>query len=204
LDYPGGPNGRFVHFFELLISSVQGAENMTAKILENLFHEILKDVFYGEKRLLRSLPKMAKGVSLQELAAAFERHGDEIQGQVERLEKVFETLGKPPEDRTWPVIGSMIDEALEFLQQYKASPALDAGLLAAAQAVGHYKIVRYGTLERWAGVLGMQKAAMLLSENLEKACLYNRRLTALTDYVVQAETLNFETAPSAVHLSEAA
>jgi ferritin-like metal-binding protein YciE len=181
---------------------------MTTKILKNLFHEILKDVIYGEKRLLRTLPKMANGARSQELAAAFERHGDETHGQVERLEKVFEMLGEPPEDRTWPVIGGMIDEGLEFLQQYKTSPALDAGLLAAAQAVGHYKIVRYGTLERWAGVLGMQKAATLLRENLEKECRYNRRLTALADRVVQAETtaetLNFEAAPSAVHLSEAA
>jgi ferritin-like metal-binding protein YciE len=181
---------------------------MAAKTLENLFHEILKEVYYAEKRLLRAMPKMAKGARSRVLAAAFERYGAQAQGQIQRLETIFEMLGKRPEDRTWPVIGGMIDEGLDFLQHYKTSPALDAGLLAAAQAVGQCQSVRYATLKRWAAVLGMQGAAKLLDESVQAESRNSRRLNTLADSVLQAETaeetLNFDAVQPAASFSEAA
>ena len=181
---------------------------MADKTLENLFHEILKEVYYAEKRLLRSAPKMAKGARSQPLAAAFEGYGTQAQRQIRRLETIFEMLGKPPEDRTWPVIGGMIDEGLDFLQHYPTSPALDAGLLAAAQAVGQCQIVRYATLKRWAAVLGMWEATKLLDESVEAESRNSRRLNALADGVLKVETtedtLNFEAVQPAASFPEAA
>ena len=181
---------------------------MAVKTLENLFCEILKEVYYAEKRLRRAVPKMAKGARSQALAAVFEGYGTRSQRQIERLEKIFEMLGKSPEDRTWPVIGGMIDEGLEFLQRYEASPALDAGLLAAAQAVGQCQIVRYATLKRWAAVLRMQEAAKLLDESLQQEVRNSRRLTALADSVLPAEfteeTFDFEAMQHAASFPEAA
>ena len=181
---------------------------MAAKTLENLLHEILKEVYYAEKRLLRTMPKMAKGARSQALAAAFEGYGHQAQGRIQRLEKVFGMLNKAPGDRTWPVIGGMIDEGLDFLQHYRASPALDAGLLAAVQAIGQCQSVRYATLKRWAEVLGMEEAAKLLGETLREESRNDRRLTALADGVLKAETteetLNFEALQPAASFPEAA
>lgn len=180
---------------------------MAAKTLENLFHEILKDVYYLEKRLLRTLTKMARGANSQELAAIFEKHRDQTDGQVQRLEKVFAILGKPPEGRTWPVIDGIIDEGLEILEHYKSSPALDAGLLAAAQAVEHYEIARYSTLKRWAEVLGMEDAAKLLGETLQEESQANADLNALAEWTVivkTVKTLTVEAVPPAELLPEAA
>jgi ferritin-like metal-binding protein YciE len=181
---------------------------MAVKSLENLFHEILKDVYYLEKRLLRTLTKMASGANSMELAAIFEKRRDQTERQVQRLEKVFAILGKRPEARPWPMVDGIIDEGPELLEHYKSSPALDAGLLASAQAVAHYEITRYATLKRWAAMLGMQDAARLLDETLLEETQTNQDLTVLADRMANAKTtvttLSFEAAPHAALLPEVA
>ena len=162
---------------------------MATKTLDNLFLDTLKDVYYAEKKILRTLPKMAKGAKSAELAAAFQKHRDQTEVQVERLEKIFEMLGKRPQGKTCPAIDGIIEEGQEIMDDYKSSPALDAGLLAAAQAVEHYEITRYGTLKRWAEVLGMADAAQLLGETLQEESQTDEDLSALADEQVNAEAM---------------
>lgn len=162
---------------------------MASKTLDNLFLDTLKDVYYAEKKILRTLPKMAKGAKSPELVAAFQKHRDETEVQVERLEKIFEMLGKRPQGKTCPAIDGIIEEGQEIMDDYKSSPALDAGLLAAAQAVEHYEITRYGTLKRWAEVLGMTDAAQLLDETLREESQTDEDLSALADQHVNAEAM---------------
>ncbi len=162
----------------------------TTKTLDNLFHDTLKDVYYAEKKILRTLPKMAKGAQSKALAAAFEKHRDQTEVQVERLEKIFDMLGKRAQGKTCPAIDGIIEEGQEIMEDYKSSPALDAGLLAAAQAVEHYEITRYGTLKRWAEVLGMREAAQLLDETLQEEAQTDEDLTALADKQVNAKAMS--------------
>ncbi|HYD18774.1 MAG TPA: ferritin-like domain-containing protein [Patescibacteria group bacterium] len=162
---------------------------MATKTLENLFHDTLKDVYYAEKKILKSLPKMAKATESDDLAAAFEKHRDETEGQIERLEQVFEIIGKRPQGKTCPAIDGILEEGEEIMEDYKGTPALDAGLLAAAQAVEHYEISRYGTLKRWAEVLGMRDAAKLLDETLKQESKTDSSLTALADKRVNAKAM---------------
>jgi ferritin-like metal-binding protein YciE len=136
------------------------------KTLEDLFLDGLKDIYYAEKKITKALPKMAKGAESEEVSTAFEKHLAETETQVERLEQVFELLGKPARGKTCPAIDGIIEEGSEILQEYKGAPAIDAGLVAAAQAVEHYEIARYGTLIAWAEQLGMGEAAELLKATL--------------------------------------
>jgi ferritin-like metal-binding protein YciE len=181
---------------------------MTAKTLENLFHEILKDVYYLEKRLLRTLVKMAGGAHSRALTFVFEKQRDQTEAQVRRLEKVFAMIGKRAEERTWPVIDGLINEGPEILEHYKSSPALDAGLIAAAQAVECYEIARYSTLKRWAEVLGLNDAAKLLDESLQEETQANELLSALAELSMSARTtkttFSLDAASSATFLPEAA
>jgi ferritin-like metal-binding protein YciE len=165
------------------------ATKTATKTLDNLFLDTLKDVYYAEKKILRTLPKMAKAANAQELSAAFEKHRDQTEMQVERLERVFEMLGKRAQGKTCPAIDGIIEEGQEIIDDYKSSPALDAGLLAAAQAVEHYEITRYGTLKRWAEVMGMSEAALLLDETLQEESQTHEDLSALADLKVNAEAL---------------
>lgn len=151
------------------------------KTLEDLFLDTLKDIYYAERKILKALPKMAKGAQSEELKAAFEKHRDETETQVERLQQVFELLGKRAQGKTCPAIDGIIEEGEEILDEYKDSAALDAGLVSAAQAVEHYEITRYGTLKRWAEELGMKEAAALLGQTLEEESATDEALTALAD-----------------------
>ena len=139
-----------------------------AKTVEDLFHDTLKDIYYAEKRLLKALPRMKRAAQSGELRDAFETHREETERQIERLTKVFEALGKSPRGKTCEAIEGLISEAEEIIEDYKNSPAGDAGLIASAQAVEHYEIARYGTLHAWALALGMDDATGLLSETLEE------------------------------------
>ena len=138
------------------------------KKLDELFHDTLKDIYFAEKKILTTLPKMAKAAHSEELRAAFEKHEAETQDQIGRLEEVFAAIDKKPQGKTCAAIVGITDEGAEIMQEYKGSPALDAGLLAAAQAVEHYEISRYGTLIAWAGDLGLEDAVPLLQETLEE------------------------------------
>ena len=135
------------------------------KKLDDLFHDTLKDIYFAEKKILATLPKMAKAAQSEDLKAAFEKHQTETEGQIERLEKVFAVIEKKPQGKTCAAINGITEEGAEIMEEYKGSPALDAGLLAAAQAVEHYEISRYGTLIAWAEELGLEDAVSLLGGN---------------------------------------
>ena len=138
------------------------------KKLDDLFHDTLKDVYFAEKKILTALPKMMKAAQSDDLRAAFEKHRGETEGQVERLEQVFAIIEKKPQGKTCDAIMGLVKEGEEVIHEYKGSPALDAGLLAVAQAVEHYEISRYGTLKVWAKELGHADAATLLDERWTK------------------------------------
>ena len=154
------------------------------KNLEDLFGETLKDIYFAEKQILRALPKMAKEAASPELKQAFETHRDETEGQVERLNQVFEQLGRPARGKTCEAIVGIIDEAKEIMEEFKGAEALDAGLAASAQAVEHYEIARYGTLKTWARQLGLDDAAKLLDETLQEEIKTDQLLTKLATATV--------------------
>src|ERR1700745_3536518 len=150
-------------------SSISGAITMTSeKNLQELFHNTLKDIYFAEKKILSALPKMAKAAQSPKLKAAFEKHHTETDGQVERLEQVFASIDETPKGKTCDAILGILDEGKEVMSEYKGMPALDAGLLAAAQAVEHYEISRYGTLKTWANELGYGEAVKLLDATLKE------------------------------------
>ncbi|HEV7878138.1 ferritin-like domain-containing protein [Bradyrhizobium sp.] len=154
------------------------------KDLNDLFLDTLKDIYYAEKQILKALPKMAKAAQSDELRAAFEKHYGETEGQVERLEQIFEILDKPARGKTCDAIQGILDEGKEIMDEYKGSEALDAGMLAAAQAVEHYEISRYGTLKAWAAQLGMNDAARLLDQTLKEEEKTDQTLTKLAKAAV--------------------
>ncbi|MBO9501419.1 ferritin-like domain-containing protein [Brevundimonas sp. A19_0] len=162
---------------------------MADKTLENLFHDTLRDIYYAERKILKSLPKMKRAAQSEKLKAAFEKHEGQTEGQIERLEKVFEIIGKTPRGKTCDAINGILDEGDEIAEEYKDSPALDAGLLAAAQAVEHYEITRYGTLKRWANVLGLDEAVKLLDETLEEESQTDEDLTSIADASINEAAL---------------
>lgn len=151
------------------------------KTLEDLFLHTLKDVYYAEKQILKSLPKMAKAAESEELRLAFEKHRDETEGQIERLEQVFQLLGKAARGVQCEAINGIIEEGKEVMEDFAESPALDAGILAAAQAVEHYEITRYGSLRTWAAELGMNDAVRLIEQNLEEEKKTDLLLTKLAE-----------------------
>lgn len=138
------------------------------KDLNDLFLDTLKDIYFAEKKILSALPKMAKAAQSPKLKAAFEKHLAETDGQVDRLEQVFALLDETPRGKTCDAIIGIIDEGKEVMSEYKGMPAIDAGLLAAAQAVEHYEISRYGTLRTWAAELGLKDAVKLLDATLKE------------------------------------
>lgn len=154
---------------------------MAEKTLDNLFYDTLKDIYYAERKILKALPKMARGAQSPDLKAAFEKHRDETEGQIERLQQVFEIIGKRAQGKTCDAIEGILAEGEEILEEYKDTDALDAGLISAAQAVEHYEITRYGTLKRWATLLGYADAADLLDETLQEESKTDESLTALAD-----------------------
>ena len=158
-----------------------------AKTLSDLFHDTLKDIYFAEKKIMSALPKMAKAAQNDELRAAFEKHLEETEGQVERLESVFEEIGAKVQGKTCDAIMGILDEGKEIMSDYKGAPALDAGLLAAAQAVEHYEISRYGTLITWADELGLTTASKLLKETLAEEKKTDQTLTGIAKSVVNAE-----------------
>lgn len=151
------------------------------KDLSDLFLDTLKDIYFAEKKIMSALPKMAKAAQSAKLRAAFEKHLGETEGQVERLEQVFELLEETPRGKTCAAILGILDEGKEVMSEYKGMPALDAGLLAAAQAVEHYEIARYGTLKCWAVELGYTGATKLLDATLQEEKKTDSALTQIAE-----------------------
>lgn len=154
------------------------------KKLEDLFYETLKDIYFAEKQILKALPKMAKAVNSEELRQAFEKHRGETEGHVQRLEEVFGLIDRPARAKTCDAIVGIVDEGKEIMDEFADSPALDAGLLAGAQAVEHYEISRYGTLRTWADELGLRDAVRLLEQTLAEEKKTDELLTKLAERAV--------------------
>jgi ferritin-like metal-binding protein YciE len=182
------PSGTKRHRVGFAVARTETEEipTMATKTLEDLFHETLKDIYYAERKILKALPKMARGAQDEKLKAAFLQHKEETEGQVERLQQVFEIIGKRPRAKTCPAIDGIVEEGEEIMEEFKGSPALDAGLLAAAQAVEHYEISRYGTLRAWAQQLGYTDAVKLLEETLAEESKTDEALTKLAEKAVNA------------------
>lgn len=157
------------------------------KQLDDLFHDTLKDIYFAEKKILATLPKMMKAAQSEDLKAAFEKHHTETEGQIERLEQVFALIDKKPVGKTCAAIVGITEEGAEIMAEYKGSPALDAGLLAAAQAVEHYEISRYGTLRTWAEELGLDEAVDLLQATLNEEEATDLALSELAKTAVNQE-----------------
>ncbi len=160
---------------------------MADKDLNDLFYDTLRDIYYAERKILKSLPKMARAAQSPELKAAFEKHEAQTEGQIERLQQVFEIVGKAARGKTCDAIEGIIAEGEEIMETFKGTSALDAGLISSAQAVEHYEITRYGTLKRWAQVLGMDDAAKILDETLQEESQTDDDLTGLADAQINAE-----------------
>lgn len=159
---------------------------MADKTLDTLFHETLKDIYYAERKIGSALRKMARAAQNPELKSAFETHEQETLAQYERLQDVFKLIDKRAQGKTCDAIEGIIAEANEIMDEFKDSPALDAGLLAAAQAVEHYEISRYGSLKSWAEQLGWTDAMEILDETLQEEIATDKKLTKLAKAVVNA------------------
>ncbi len=154
------------------------------KTLQDLFHDTLRDIYFAEKKILQSLPKMRRAANNEKLQNAFEKHREQTEDQIARLEKVFEIIDKSARGKTCEAIKGIIDEAEELMADFKDTPALDAALISSAQAVEHYEIARYGTLCRWAKELGMKDAADLLNQTLQEENQTDKDLTKLAEATV--------------------
>ncbi|QKK33458.1 ferritin-like domain-containing protein (plasmid) [Rhizobium indicum] len=159
----------------------------TTKTLDDLFLDTLRDIYFAEKQILKALPKMARSAQSEQGKAGFLKHRDETQGQIARLEQVFEILGKPARGKTCEAIQGIIAEGEEIMEEFKGSAALDAGLISSAQAVEHYEIARYGTLIAWARQLGLKDAVPLLQANLAEEEATDKKLTQLAESQANAK-----------------
>lgn len=157
---------------------------MAEKTLEDLFHEQVKDVYYAERQILKNLPKMMKAAQTPELKKAFERHREETEGQIERLTQVFDMLGKRAQGKTCEAIKGILEEGEETMDDFQDSPALDAGIVASAQAIEHYEIARYGALKTWAMQLGMKDAVKLIDQSLQEEKKADLLLSELAEKAV--------------------
>jgi ferritin-like metal-binding protein YciE len=154
---------------------------MPVSSLSDLFHDTLRDIYWAEKHLVKALPKMAKGASSQELTDAILAHHAETETQVERLEQVFEMIGKEPRAKKCEAMVGLSAEGDHVLEEVEEDAVRDVGIIGAAQAVEHYEIARYGTLVAWARQLGHDQAAELLEETLEEEKAADEKLSALSD-----------------------
>lgn len=155
--------------------------------LHNLFVHTLKDVYYAENAITKALPKMSKAARSKSLKAAFELHLEETQGQIARLEQVFEAIDEKAAGVPCEAIKGILKEGDEVADEFKGSAALDAALIAAAQAVEHYEIARYGALRTWAEELGLTDVAELLQETLSEEEATDQALSELAEAEVNAE-----------------
>jgi ferritin-like metal-binding protein YciE len=156
---------------------------MTDKDLDALFLHTLKDVHFAENAILKALPKMAKAATDKELQKAFETHLKQTKGHIDRLEQVFKLIDEPVKSVPCEAIKGILMEGDEVAEEFAGGMALDAGLIAAAQAVEHYEIARYGALHAWSEQLGHEEVATLLSETLEEEKETDQLLSDLADVV---------------------
>ena len=163
---------------------------MAEKNLDDLFHDTLKDIYYAERKILAALPKMAKAAQAPELKAAFEKHRDQTEAQVERLIEVFGIIDKKPQGKTCPAIDGILEEGAEIMKDYKGTAALDAGLIGAAQRVEHYEMAAYGTARAFARALGQDKLIDLLQTTLDEEGGPNKHLQQLAEGAMSYTGIN--------------
>jgi ferritin-like metal-binding protein YciE len=156
---------------------------MPAETLNDLFYDTLRDVYWAEKHLVKSLPKLARKTSNPSLAEALESHRVETEGHVERLEQVFAAIDKAPRGKKCEAMVGLSAEADHVVEETEKGPLRDAGIIAAAQAVEHYEIARYGALAAWADLLGLAKPSKLFKETLEEEKAADDLLTGLSDSI---------------------
>jgi ferritin-like metal-binding protein YciE len=161
---------------------VNGVDQMASeKKLDELFHHTLQDIYYAEKQILKAIPKMMAGAKSAELKKAFELHKGQTEVHVTRLEEVFKIIGEPAKGVKCDAIEGILKEGEGALADFGNTVSGDAAIIAAAQAVEHYEITRYGTLRRWAMVLGLKEAQALLEQTLAEESTTNADLTSLAD-----------------------
>ncbi|API55432.1 hypothetical protein BMW22_28460 (plasmid) [Rhizobium leguminosarum] len=156
------------------------------KNLSDLLYETLKDIYFAENQILTALPKMAEAARSPDLKQAFQKHWEQTEGQVKRLEQIFELIGRPAKQKTCSAILGIIEESKEVMEEFKGSAALDPGLLAGAQAVEHYEISRYGTMRSWAKTLGHDEVAELLGQTLDEEESTDELLSEIAETAVNA------------------
>ncbi|MDQ6622284.1 MAG: ferritin-like domain-containing protein [Verrucomicrobiota bacterium] len=155
--------------------------------LKTLLEEELNDIYSAEKQLTKALPKMVKKATSDDLKAALEDHLEVTEGQVTRLEQVFEALGQPAKAKTCKAMKGLIEEATEIMEEDATDAVMDAGIIAAAQKVEHYEIASYGTVRTWARLVGEEEAAELLQETLDEEGEADKRLTELAESSINVE-----------------
>jgi ferritin-like metal-binding protein YciE len=149
------------------------------KSLDDLFVHTLQDIYYAEKQIEKSLPDMIEKATNTELTNGFKKHLEETKGHIQRLEEVFRMHGHQPKGVDCPAIDGILEEAEEIAGDIADKQTLDAALIAAAQAVEHYEITRYGTLIAWAKELGRPDCASVLQKNLDEEKMTDEKLTKL-------------------------
>ena len=163
---------------------------MKIEKLSDLFLHTLQDIYFAERHIVKALPKMVKAADAKELGSAFTSHLAETKMQIERLDSVFEMLGKKPKASKCPAILGILEEAQELMTEIKDPDTRDAAMIAAAQAVEHYEITRYGTLVSWANLLGMPKAAKVLGETLKEEHGSDSKLTKIAESHLNSEAVS--------------
>ena len=151
------------------------------KSMDDLFRHVMQDMYYAEKQILKALPDMIEKATNRELTAAFKHHLEETEKQVSRLEQAFELMGEQPKGTSCPSIDGIIKEANEVAGEVADKKVLDAALIAAAQAVEHYEITRYGSLIAWADELGLDAVGKLLATTLKEEKAADKKLTGIAE-----------------------
>ena len=158
-----------------------GLFSKSIKTLDDLFVHTLQDIYYAEQQIAKSLPKMIERTTSPELKNAFQTHLTETQGQIKRLEQVFQMHGQPVKGVTCAAMDGILEEATETMSDVGDKDVLDAAMLSSAQAVEHYEITRYGTLVAFAKQLGRQDCASVLQQNLDEEKATDKKLTAIAE-----------------------
>ena len=155
--------------------------------LDDLYVDLLKDLYSAEKQLVKALPKMAKNASSTDLQKAFQEHLKQTERQVERIDRIFVEMGGSPRGKKCVGMEGLVEEGNEIMKEDAEPEVMDAGLIAAAQKVEHYEIAGYGTARAWAERLGYDKAARLLQETLDEESMANEKLTQSAESHVNME-----------------
>lgn len=156
---------------------------MSMETMDDLLVDELKDLYSAEKQITKALPKMAKAAAAAELKEAFETHLEETKGHVERLDQIFEMLGKSPRGKTCRGMQGLIEEGSEMMEESDKGPLRDAALISAAQRVEHYEMAGYGSVREYAKLLGQKDIALLLEETIEEEKAADKKLNMVSKKV---------------------